>query len=277
MIEIKNFSFRFRNEYILKNLNFSVGKGEVVGLFGINGSGKTTLLKSILSLYKVYEGEILVQCDDFIGIIEEPGFSPSFSGSENLSYLLNEKQMKNLSFYVNRFEMESYINNLVKTYSQGMRQKLALVLVFLLNSDLIILDEPLNSLDVKAKSAFKQTVNELKLKGTSFIISSHILDETSSIYDRILLIHNKKIEQIEFDNELYFVTLDCIVNAQKILKLLNKNVISYNNCTLEIKLNVSATEFLEKYSKYGIISFVKSDLTYKISSVLKGTEVYNEI
>jgi ABC-2 type transport system ATP-binding protein len=147
ILRVSKLSFSFGKYQVLNNVEFSLQSGEIVGLIGANGAGKTTLIKTILSLYKNFSGKIEINSKDYVGIVEEPGFNLAFSGIENLKYLLEPEEYVQAHEYIDLFNMSQFIKNPVRSYSQGMKQRLALAYVFSSKSNLALLDEPMNALD----------------------------------------------------------------------------------------------------------------------------------
>ena len=197
---LKNVSKSVNGNYILKNIDLIINKGEIIGIVGLNGSGKTTLLKCILNFVK-FEGKIYVnnKQNNFLVktgfLIENPNLYLNISGKKNISFWLNFFSDIDIN-YVN--ELCSLFNlNLskkVKKYSLGMKQKLGLILALINKPELLLLDEPTNGLDIKNIINLRNIL--LNLNGTTILISSHDINELSKICDRLILINNGEIVRI---------------------------------------------------------------------------------
>ena len=197
---LKNVSKSVNGNYILKNIDLIINKGEIIGIVGLNGSGKTTLLKCILNFVK-FEEKIYVnnKQNNFLVntgfLIENPNLYLNISGKKNISFWLNFFSDIDIN-YVN--ELCSLFNlNLskkVKKYSLGMKQKLGLILALINKPELLLLDEPTNGLDIKNIINLRNIL--LNLNGTTILISSHDINELSKICDRLILINNGEIVRI---------------------------------------------------------------------------------
>jgi len=269
-IEIRNLTLILSGKAILKQINIKLYAGHVIGLVGPNGSGKTSLLKTILGLYPTYKGEIIKSTLSYSGILEEPGFSPFLSGLENIKYLC--ENTSNLWEYINKFEMVNYIKDKVSTYSQGMRQRLALVTIFAQDKDILIFDEPLNALDIKAKKMFINIVNKKKSDNKIIVISSHIFEDLGIEFDNIILLHEGKV----IDRELSLIQNRYTIKFKDSKDLLNfKSKCDHeleiiNSVTAEVHLKLPPETFLDKYSKSGIVGFWRISMNQRYFEVLAG-------
>ncbi len=199
---------KFHRKEVLHGVNITLEEGEIVGFVGPNGAGKSTFIKSVLGLYHLDEGVIRI-CGydvkkDFekalrnVGcIVENPDMYQTISGRENLKIcaLMNGiSHPKNLDLFVKLVHLEEAIDQKVKTYSLGMKQRLGLAQALLNHPKLLILDEPTNGLDplgIKELREILKRINE-EYKMTIFI-SSHILSEIENVCDRVILIQEGNI------------------------------------------------------------------------------------
>ncbi len=195
MIEIKNLCIAFEGNYVLKDVNLNIKKGEVTAIIGRNGSGKTVLLKSIAGFLRPTEGSIKINDTDIylnreeflnIGLlIETPGFLSYMNGFDNLKTLADIRKVtddKTILDLMEYFELPND-NKVVKKYSLGMRQKLGIIQSVMENQDIILLDEPTNSLDVKTAEKFKKLISKLKAEGKTIVMISHIEEDIAPISD----------------------------------------------------------------------------------------------
>ncbi|MHC9536569.1 ABC transporter ATP-binding protein [Dellaglioa sp. BT-FLS60] len=239
MLTINNLTKNFGKKTVLKGIDFKISEGEIVGLVGANGAGKTTIMKSILGLVSYQTGEITIdgkivsttshQALEEVGaLIEYPGIYPFLSGYDHLKLFSEKNTKEELDEIVADLHMTSYINRKAKSYSLGMKQKLGIALAILNRPRLIILDEPMNGLDPQATRDVRELVLKLSKRGTSFLISSHILGELEKIVDHFIILNKGKIIQVMSAEELneghnHYVLLTTTENekAKEILKAAN--------------------------------------------------------
>lgn len=208
VLEVKNLTKKFGKRVILDQVSVTLEAGEVVGLVGPNGAGKSTFIKSILGLYNIDEGDVKICCFDVykqhhdalskVGcIVENPDMYQNISGRKNLKIcaLMNDlPKNTDIDSVVHLVRMESRIDDKVKTYSLGMKQRLGLASALLNHPKLLILDEPINGLDPQGIMELRQIVRDLSKKDKmTVLISSHILAEIGQMCDRIIMIDQGKI------------------------------------------------------------------------------------
>ncbi len=202
LLDIQKLGKKYGKNIILKNISFSINKGEVVGLIGHNGVGKTTLMKCILGTTGYDKGNRFFngasiknkECPQGIGaLIEQPGIYPFFTGMENIAVLNSTYSSTEIDWLLDKFRMRLFMDRKVSSYSLGIRQKLGIVEAFLMGSKLVILDEPINALDPESVEEFREAVKYFSEKGISFLISSHIISELSKITDKILILNDTKL------------------------------------------------------------------------------------
>ena len=208
VLEVKNLTKKFGKRVILDQVGVTLEEGEVVGLVGPNGAGKSTFIKSILGLYNIDEGDVKIcgfdvykQHRDALSkvgcIVENPDMYQNISGRKNLKIcaLMNDlPKNTDIDSVVHLVRMESRIDDKVKTYSLGMKQRLGLASALLNHPKLLILDEPINGLDPQGIMELRQIVRDLSKKDKmTVLISSHILAEIGQMCDRIIMIDQGKI------------------------------------------------------------------------------------
>lgn len=197
MIEVKNVSVRFKDELVLDgvSLNFEVGK--IYGIQGKNGSGKSVLFKVIAGFLKPDSGEVIVNREklyidkDFpeeCGVmIESPGLIDSMSGFQNLKYLASiNKRISDgaIRSYMELFDLDPTSKKKVKNYSLGMRQKLGIIQAVMEDQRIVLLDEPMNSLDEKSVDLVRDHLLSIK-KDKVLIITSHNREDLEYVCDDI--------------------------------------------------------------------------------------------
>ncbi len=201
MLTIKNLNVYYGKKKAVSNISFTITPGEIVGLIGPNGSGKTTIMKAILGIAKS-TGQIsldqnLVTQDNHqalqkVGaLIEYPAIYPFLTGRENLA--LYAQDVKKMNALIDQLEMTSYIDRKAKGYSVGMKQKLGIAMALLDDPELVILDEPMNGLDIEATILVRKIINDYAKNGTAFLISSHVLSELQKIMTKVMILNQGQI------------------------------------------------------------------------------------
>lgn len=195
---------RFRRIVAVEDLNLEVHHGDIFGFLGPNGAGKTTTIRMVLNLIRPTSGRVflfgaelpkgfLSAMKRMGAMVESPAFYPYLSGWDNLNILAhlggnaNKERIAEVSRLV---RLEDRIHDKVKTYSQGMRQRLGIAQALLHHPSLVILDEPTNSLDPAGTFEVRSLIKELRnSNGVTFILSSHLLHEMELICNRIAIIN----------------------------------------------------------------------------------------
>lgn len=197
MLEIKNISVNFKDKNVLQNLSLEIEEGIILGILGKNGAGKTTLFESLYQSQK-YNGEILWQSQKLlrqnISYLEtENYFYPYITGREYLSYFAKDKLPKTIEL-AEKFQLP--LDKYVQYYSSGMKKKLALIGMLMLDKPINILDEPFNGVDFEGVHLLYDIIRELKQSNKMVIISSHIIETLFHTCDRIVTLENGIISNI---------------------------------------------------------------------------------
>lgn len=243
ILEIKNISKRRGTKQVLDNVSFSILRGEIFGLVGKNGAGKTTLIKVITSMLSPDEGQIIVCGKDLrtereealrnIGsVVETPIMYEYMTGRQNLNYtasLLDNITEDEIEKAIQCSKLGDKIDEKVKKYSLGMKQRLGLAQALMGNISLLILDEPTNGLDPIGVIDLNNTINTLvKEKNVSVFISSHVLSEIENICTMVVFIDSGKIINIQkiddkFNNNIknMFIKTNSPKKSSKIVRDLN--------------------------------------------------------
>ena len=212
-LTLKNFSKKYglNSFYSVKNVNLSVKGGEVFGFLGPNGAGKSTCIKSIVGIQPITEGKISVCGFDVktqaVGAKAQIGFVPdhyalyeNLTGREYLNYIADiyevskEDRDERINRYVTRFELADSIDNKIKTYSHGMKQKVTIISALVHDPKVWILDEPLTGLDPTSIYQVKECMREHASKGNIVFFSSHLIDIVEKLCDRIAIIKHGEIQ-----------------------------------------------------------------------------------
>ncbi len=205
IIEIRNLSKKIGKKQILKDVSFSVDKGETVGLLGRNGAGKTSILKCITGLW-LYDGGDIFVCgknvkksdnrSEIAALIGYPSLFPNMTLQENIDYF----GTLSLKEYVTRakeltdiLNLSDVINKKVGTFSSGMKQKACLLVALMQNPEILILDEPTSMLDPISGFEIREFIKNIKKSGISILISSHNIAELEGLCERAVVVDNGQI------------------------------------------------------------------------------------
>ncbi|MEG2739982.1 ABC transporter ATP-binding protein [Clostridium sp.] len=259
VIRTKKISKKYRKEFVLKDINMNIKKGDIYGLIGKNGAGKTTIMRILSGLSIANEGSIelfgepesIVKSRKRIGVlIESPAFFEEMDVYKNLEYLRKLKGIPGKACIDEKLKLvglENVKGKQIKDYSLGMKQKLGLAIALLGDPEILILDEPANGLDpvgiVKMRELLKKINEE---KGITILISSHILSELSQISNVYgIMSKGKLIEEISMDDLMEKSKISLEINVDKVekctwilenilniseYKVLNNNVIRIYEC-----------------------------------------------
>ena len=219
IVKINNITKEFGDFKALDNVSFTVKKGEVLGFIGPNGAGKSTTIRILLGLLKADNGyaEIFGKdvWQDPVAIHERVAYVPgdvnlwpNLTGGEIIDLFLSFRGAT-----VDKARKEELIRRLdfdptkkARAYSKGNRQKVALISAFAADADLYILDEPTSGLDPLQERVFQGCIQEVKAKGASVILSSHILSEVEKLCDQVAIIRQGEIVEFGSLEEMRHLT-----------------------------------------------------------------------
>lgn len=212
LINLKGVSKNFKETNIFNDVDLKVKEGEVIGIIGSNGCGKTTLLKIIMGLVYPSSGEVIINGKKvepgFVGslptnigaLIETPIFLPYFTGLQNLSMLASIRDQitnKDIKKIMTMVGLDPDNKKSTDKYSLGMRQRLGIAQAIMENPQIVLFDEPTNALDSDGIEMFTKIVEDMKSKGTSFVIVSHRKEEIDTLCDRVYEVKNGKVNMLE--------------------------------------------------------------------------------
>jgi len=208
IIQVSDLTKEFNEITAVDNLSFTVNEKEVYGFLGQNGAGKSTTIRMLLSLIRPTHGAIKIFGLDLLtnrreilqktgAIIEKPDLYKYLTAIENLELFatmsglkLTRKQLLNK---LEKVGLAERADSKIKTYSQGMKQRLGIAVALVHDPQLIILDEPMNGLDPQGIADIRSLINHLsKDLGKTIFISSHLLTEIEQVADSLLIIHKGK-------------------------------------------------------------------------------------
>jgi ABC-2 type transport system ATP-binding protein len=202
MVDIHQLKKSFNGRPALQGINFRLAMGEVYALLGPNGAGKTTTLKIMAGLLSSDDGQISIDGQvynrnhlDLKRLIayvpDQPFVYAKLTGEEHLHFFADlykiprQDRRQKFDFFFKYFEFEIYRHELVETYSAGTRQKLLISQALLVEPKILLLDEPLVSIDPLVGRKFKTLLKELSGKGTVTLFATHILSLAQEVSDRI--------------------------------------------------------------------------------------------
>ena len=200
IIEIKNFRMVFGDKEVIKDLSFTVKKGEIFGLLGSNGCGKTTTVRALLGLYQPTGGELLIDGQKFVPSDQTVvGYLPEDRGlylKETVldvmiyfGHLKGLKDPKDWSLkYLKRVNLSDSAHKHVSKLSSGMQQKVQLGLTIMGNPKLLILDEPTKGFDPVNRKLLMDIIDETHKKGATIIMITHYMEEVERLCDRAILL-----------------------------------------------------------------------------------------
>ncbi|OPJ57424.1 ABC transporter ATP-binding protein [Clostridium oryzae] len=240
VLEVKGLKKHIGNRQIIKNIDFSIKEGEIFGFLGPNGAGKTTTIRMLVGLIAPSSGNIKIAGHDIgaereralsnVGaVVENPELYTYLSGRENLMQIARVRNIpkEDIEQIIEMVNLKERIDDKVKKYSLGMKQRLGLALALLAKPRLLILDEPTNGLDPSGILDFREIVKNVARKnGTAVFISSHMLSEVQQLCDTVAFINDgviKSVESIEDgtiknDTEIYTLITKDSSNTAEILK-----------------------------------------------------------
>lgn len=203
-LQIKGLCKTFGHTPIIKNVSFDVYKGEVFGFLGPNGAGKTTTIKMVMGFLSPDKGEIIINGTDIKdnyekamsnlgGIVENPEMYKELTGRTNLKMYarLHNVSEERINQVITLVGMSQRIDEKVKRYSLGMKQRVGLAQAILHNPRVLILDEPTNGLDPAGIKELRDILCHLAHnEGVAVIVSSHLLSEMELMCDRVGIISN---------------------------------------------------------------------------------------
>ncbi len=198
-VEIQSAGYEQKKE-IIREINFTIEKGELVGLIGPNGAGKSTTIKSLLGLIEHLEGTIsYIDGITYSYLPERPIFYDELTLWEHLDFVaavegLEEKEYKQkANELLNMYKLAEHAHENPTKYSKGMQQKAMLILAMITNPSLYIIDEPFMGLDPNAMKLFLGSMEIEQKRGAGILMSTHVLDTAEKICDRFLMIHNGQL------------------------------------------------------------------------------------
>ncbi|HML02796.1 MAG TPA: ABC transporter ATP-binding protein [Candidatus Bathyarchaeia archaeon] len=209
-VELRGVVKRYGEILAVDGIDLNIKPGEIFGLLGPNGSGKSTTMKMLLGLVTPDSGSVNVlginveenpvKVKQLLGYVPESARLYEFlTGIEYLDFvgdvygMSTEDKKSRIDEYLKALQLEGRERDIISSYSEGMKQKIALISAFLHRPKLLILDEPLSGLDPRSARIVKDFLHELKAQGVTTIMSTHVLEIAEALCDRIGIMYHGKL------------------------------------------------------------------------------------
>ncbi len=211
MIQLKNYSKTYDGQsYVVKDLNLTVNAGDLYGFIGHNGAGKTTTIKSIVGILDFEGGDILIDglsikqepllCKQKMSYVpDNPEIYENLTGAQYIAFVCDlyrvpqEERAPAIEKYCQVLELEGVLNDLISSYSHGMKQKLVLIAALIHKPTILVLDEPFVGLDPKASFHLKQLMQEFCAQGGCIFFSTHVLEVAQKLCNKVAIIKKGQI------------------------------------------------------------------------------------
>ncbi len=197
LITVENLHKAYGSKVVLDGISFNASPGQIIGLLGPNGCGKTTLIKILTGLIKDHTGTVRINNEEpdaytksIVAYLPEKSYLPDWMRPiDALDYFTDfykDFDKDKALMMVSRFGLD--LKQRVKTMSKGQQEKLRLLLVICRNAELYILDEPLGGVDPAARAKILDLILENRAASSTVLISTHLISDVESIFDRVLMI-----------------------------------------------------------------------------------------
>ncbi|QYA25781.1 ABC transporter ATP-binding protein [Gramella sp. MT6] len=263
ILSLNNLTKRFGKITAVDKLSFSIEKGNVYGILGPNGSGKSTTLGMVLNVvnktsgdFKWFDGNMSThEALKKVGaIIEHPNFYPYMTAEQNLKLVCKIKGT-NKSKVAEKLEIVGLLDrkdSKFKTFSLGMKQRLAIASALLNDPEILILDEPTNGLDPQGIHQIREIIRKIAAGGTTILLASHLLDEVEKVCSHVVIIRKGE--------KLYSGPVDQIIN-------------SYGFFELKASDMAKLEELLQMHPKIGNITEKEGTLTAILDEPMEAEEI----
>jgi ABC-2 type transport system ATP-binding protein len=289
IIELKDVTKVIKGRTIIDHISFQVNKGEVFGFLGPNGAGKTTTIRMIVGLMAITSGDISIggssikdkfeEAVRHVGaIVENPEMYKFLSGYQNLIHYARMTKgitKEKIDETVELVGLTDRIHDKVKTYSLGMRQRLGLAQCLLHDPEVLILDEPTNGLDPAGIREIRDYIRLLaREKNMAVIVSSHMLSEMEMMCDRIGIIQNGRLIDVQLVQEFVHGTEVSyefeVIPGERALTIVQSN---YPNVPTTLSRNGVSVELSKKEIPQLVRLFVEADIQiFGVKEVAKTLE-----
>lgn len=252
ILSIQNLTKRFGLNKAVNNISLEIEKGNVYGILGPNGSGKSTTLGIVLNVvnktsgdFQWFNGELNThEALKKVGaIIERPNFYPYMSAEENLRLVCKIKNInyEKIDEKLNVVGLLDRKKDLFRTYSLGMKQRLAIASALLNDPEILILDEPTNGLDPQGIRQIRDIIQVIATQGTTILLASHLLDEVEKVCTHVIvlrkgeMLYNGKVDEMTASDGFFELNSE---NLSQLKETLTKlfSIRSIKDTTLGIKV-----------------------------------------
>ena len=272
IIQTNKLSKHYGKLIAVNELDLSINKGEVFGLLGPNGSGKTTTLGMILDVtrstsgtYQWFNGKYGKNARKKVGaIIESPIFYPYMSALDNLRIVakIKKQDFSDIDRVLKLVELYDRRKSPFRTYSLGMKQRLAIAAALIGNPEALILDEPTNGLDPQGIADIRELILKIASEGVTIILASHLLDEVQKVCSHVMILNkgNKltsgRVEDILQEKhvlELKSEELSTLKTALKSFDYIESIKEDNGKIMIEVQEGIQARQVNQQLMKQGII------------------------
>lgn len=264
ILEVTDLDKKYKNVHALGGISFKVQRGQIFGILGPNGSGKTTTLAILLGILKANKGTFSwfgngTNDENRLRIgalLETPNFYPYLSAIDNLKIVAKIKDLQNPMEAINdalaKVGLTERAKSKFKTYSLGMKQRLAIASALISNPEVLVLDEPTNGLDPMGIVDIRRLILKLRDEGKTIVIASHILDEMEKICTDVIImrkgmvIREGKLAEIIHDKEHIFIHSEELSRIKDLLVADILRIVSEQNNVMEFTSDLSSFEINKK-------------------------------
>ncbi|PCJ98373.1 MAG: ABC transporter ATP-binding protein [Flavobacteriaceae bacterium] len=273
ILTVNNLTKKYGYITAVKDLSFTIEKGNVYGILGPNGSGKSTTLGIVLNVVNETKGNFswfngTSTTHDALkkvgAIIERPNFYPYMTAIQNLKLVckikgVSEDKIEGKLKLVGLLDRK---NSKFKTYSLGMKQRLAIASALLNDPEILILDEPTNGLDPQGIHQIREIIKKIASKGTTILLASHLLDEVEKVCSHVVILrkgeklYSGKVDDLLASHGFFELKTEDMVELENYLeKNASFGKITINNgmITVILKEEMNAAVFNQELFKKGII------------------------
>ena len=263
ILTINNLTKKFGYLTAVKDLSFTINKGNVYGILGPNGSGKSTTLGIVLNVvnktsgnFKWFDGKVTTHdaLKKVGAIIERPNFYPYMSAIQNLKLVCKIKGI-DYTKIEEKLEVVGLLerkNSKFSTYSLGMKQRLAIASALLNDPEILILDEPTNGLDPQGIHQIREIIKQIAANGTTILLASHLLDEVEKVCSHVVVLRKGV--------KLYSGRVDEMISSHGFFELI---------CNNQDEL----VAFIENHPNFGKIKITDSLVTAFLNEPMKSEEL----
>ncbi|MBQ3452593.1 ABC transporter ATP-binding protein [Candidatus Saccharibacteria bacterium] len=231
MIEVYNVTHKYGDKKALDNVSFTVEDGDIFAFIGHNGAGKTTLIKAICGILDFNKGKIIIngksikndpiECKKEMAYVpDDPGLYEEMKAIDYINFVCDmygvptETREQNITRFAKMFDMKNELASEIRSFSHGMKQKVALIAALAHEPKVLVMDEPFVGLDPKAIFDMKSVMREIASRGGTIFFSTHILDVAEKLCDRVAIVKKGQVvkvgsmKQIRGDKSLEKVFLE---------------------------------------------------------------------